>query len=73
MCPELYDCWKMCVISGAIWSATSFRTQAGSSSGPVALLAIFSDTVFSKHNVGHRWEGKMSLFGGREFSLVKMD
>ena len=34
----LYDCWKMCVIMGAICSAVSLRTLAGSSSGPVALF-----------------------------------
>ena len=34
----LYDCWKMCVMMGAICSAVSLRTLAGSSSGPVALL-----------------------------------
>ena len=34
----LYDCWKMCVMMGAICSAVSFRTLAGSSSGPVALF-----------------------------------
>ncbi len=40
ICPELYDCWKMCVISGEIWSGTTFRTRAGSSFGPVALLGF---------------------------------
>ena len=34
----LYDCWKMCVMMGAIRSAVSLRTLAGSSSGPVALF-----------------------------------
>ena len=34
----LYDCWKMCVMMGAICSAASLRTLAGSSSGPVALF-----------------------------------
>ena len=34
----LYDCWKMCVMMGAICSAVSLRTLAGSSSGPVALF-----------------------------------
>ena len=34
----LYDCWKMCVIMGAICSAVSLRTLAGSSSGPVAIF-----------------------------------
>ena len=34
----LYDCWKMCVMTGAICSAVSLRTLAGSSSGPVALF-----------------------------------
>ena len=34
----LYDCWKMCVTMGAICSAVSLRTLAGSSSGPVALF-----------------------------------
>ena len=34
----LYDCWKMCVMMGAISSAVSLRTLAGSSSGPVALF-----------------------------------
>ena len=33
-----YDCWKMCVIIGAISAAVSLRTLAGSSSGPVALF-----------------------------------
>ena len=32
------DCWKMCVMMGAICSAVSLRTLAGSSSGPVALF-----------------------------------
>ena len=36
--PVLYDCWKMCVMMGAICSAVSLRTLAGSSSGPVALF-----------------------------------
>ena len=34
----LYDCWKMCVMMGAICSAVSLRTLPGSSSGPVALF-----------------------------------
>ena len=34
--PVLYDCWKMCVMMGAICSAVSLI--AGSSSGPVALF-----------------------------------
>ena len=34
----LYDCWKMCVMMGAICSAVSLRTLAGSSCGPVALF-----------------------------------
>ena len=34
----LYDCWKMCVMMGAICSAVSLRTLAGSSSGPVSLF-----------------------------------
>ena len=34
----LYDCWKICVMMGAICSAVSFRTLAGSSSEPVALF-----------------------------------
>ena len=34
----LYDCWKMCVMMGAISSAVSLRMLAGSSSGPVALF-----------------------------------
>ena len=34
----LYDCWQMRVIMGAICSAVSLRTLAGSSSGPVALF-----------------------------------
>ena len=34
----LYDCWKMCVMMGAICSAAFLRTLAGSSSGPVALF-----------------------------------
>ena len=34
----LSDCWKMCVMMGAICSAVSLRTLAGSSSGPVALF-----------------------------------
>ena len=34
----LYDCWKMCVMMGAICSAVSLRTLAGSSSGPVGLF-----------------------------------
>ena len=34
----LYDCWKMCVMMGAICSAVSLRTLAGSSSGQVALF-----------------------------------
>ena len=34
----LYDCWKMCVMMGAICSAVSLRTLAGCSSGPVALF-----------------------------------
>ena len=34
----LYDCWKMCVMTGAICSVVSLRTLAGSSSGPVALF-----------------------------------
>ena len=34
----LYDCWKMCVMMGAICSAVPLRTLAGSSSGPVALF-----------------------------------
>ena len=34
----LYDCWKMCVMMGAICSAISLRTLAGSSSGPVVAL-----------------------------------
>ena len=34
----LYDCWKMCMMMGAICSAVSLRTLAGSSSGPVALF-----------------------------------
>ena len=34
----LYDCWKMCVMMGAICSAVSLRTLAGSSSGSVALF-----------------------------------
>ena len=34
----LYDCWKMCVMMGAICSAVSLRTLVGSSSGPVALF-----------------------------------
>ena len=34
----LYDCWEMCVMMGAICSAVSLRTLAGSSSGPVALF-----------------------------------
>ena len=34
----LYNCWKMCVMMGAICSAVSLRTLAGSSSGPVALF-----------------------------------
>ena len=37
----LYDCWKMCMMMGAICSAVSLRTLAGSSSGPVALVEIF--------------------------------
>ena len=39
--PVLYDCWKMCVmmaLMGAICSAVSLRTLAGSLSGPVALF-----------------------------------
>ena len=35
-----YDCWKMCVMMGAICSAVSLRTLAGSSSGPVALFRL---------------------------------
>ena len=35
---ELYDCWKMRVMMGAICSAVSLRTLAGSSSGQVALF-----------------------------------
>ena len=38
VCFLLYDCWKMCVMMGAICSAVSLRTLAGSSSGPVALF-----------------------------------
>ena len=34
----VHDCWKMCVMMGAICSAVSLRTLAGSSSGPVALF-----------------------------------
>ena len=34
----LVDCWKMRVMMGAICSAVSLRTIAGSSSGPVALF-----------------------------------
>ena len=34
----LYDCWKVCVMIGAICTAVSLRTLAGSSSGPVALF-----------------------------------
>ena len=34
----LYDCWKMYVMTGAICSAVSLRTIAGSSYGPVALF-----------------------------------
>ena len=34
----LYDCWKMCVMMGAICYAVSLRTLAGSSSGPEALF-----------------------------------
>ena len=34
----LYDCWNLCVMMGAICSAVSLRTLAGSSSGPVALF-----------------------------------
>ena len=34
----LYDCCKMCVMMGAICSAVSLSTLAGSSSGPVALF-----------------------------------
>ena len=34
----LYDCWKMCVVIGALCSVVSLRTLAGSSSGPVALF-----------------------------------
>ena len=39
-----YDCWKMCVMMGAICSAVSLRTLAGSSSGSVALfwLRVFN-------------------------------
>ncbi len=36
----LYDGWKMCVMMGAICSAVSLRTLAGSSSGPVALFRL---------------------------------
>ena len=37
--PVLYDCWKMCVMMGAICSAVSLlRTLCGSSAGPVALF-----------------------------------
>ena len=36
----LYDCWKMCVMMGAICSAVSLMTLAGSSSGPVALFCL---------------------------------
>ena len=34
----LYDCWKICVMMGAICSAVSLMTLAGSSSVPVALF-----------------------------------
>ena len=34
----LYDCWKMCVMMGAICSGVSLRSLAGSSSGLVALF-----------------------------------
>ena len=36
--PVVYDCWKMCVMMGAICSAVSLRTLAVSSSGQVALF-----------------------------------
>ena len=36
----LYDCWKMCVMMGAICSAVSLRTLAGSSSGPVSFILV---------------------------------
>ena len=36
----LNNCWKMCVIIGAISSAVSFRILDGSSSGSVALFGI---------------------------------
>ncbi len=67
-----------CVISGAIWSATSFRTRAGSSSGPVALLG-FSwwsclAILFSPNTMlAIDGKGEGPLFGGGEFSLGKMD
>ena len=47
----LYDCWKMCVMMGAICSAVSLMTLAGSSSGPVALFwLIFFNCLIMPFN-----------------------
>ena len=46
--PVLYDCWKMCVMMGAICFAVSLRTLAGSSSGPVALFWFRFSSCFIK-------------------------
>ena len=54
----LYDCWKMCVMMGAICSEVSLRTLAGSSSGPVALFwlrffKLFNYPVCANIKRGH--------------------
>ena len=46
----LYDCWKICVMMGAICSAVSFRTLAGSSSraSSVILVSDFSIDIHGR-------------------------
>ena len=45
--PVSYNCWKICVIMGAICFAVSLRTLAGSSSGPCSGLGF--PTAFLCH------------------------
>ena len=74
----LYDCWKMCVMMGAICSAVPLRTLAGSSSGPVALfwLRFFNCLIilFAPISRGGMLEYNEGFITGMGYlSLVKTD
>ena len=76
----LYDCWKMCVMMGAICSAVSLRTLAGSSSGPIALFWLrFSNCLIipfvpiSRGGMLEYNEGSITITGMGYLSLVNTE